>query len=111
MGEGLGVRVFHVPLAFLTKQTNLANLQAAESQYMSKAIHPRLQRRDEKLNEQLIPIYDSTRCLDPEATWQTMKINIQYTVVTINQARDAHGLPPVPWGDKPWLPHNPVRPN
>jgi hypothetical protein len=52
---------FHVPLAFLTTQTNLANLQAAESQHMSKAINP--QRRDEKLNEQLIPIYDPTRCL------------------------------------------------
>jgi hypothetical protein len=62
MGEGLGVRVFHVPLAFLTTQTNLANLQA-ESQLMSKAINPPLQRRDEKLNKQLIPIYDRTRRL------------------------------------------------
>jgi HK97 family phage portal protein len=44
---------FHVPLAFLTTQTNLANLQAAEHQHMAKAINPRLQRRDEKLNEQL----------------------------------------------------------
>ena len=111
---------FHVPLAFLTTQTNLANLQAAESQHMSKAINPRLQRRDEKLNEQLIPIYDPTRRLflasedpspvDPEATWQTMKINMQYGIVTINEARDAQGLPPVPWGDKPWLPDNQVQP-
>jgi hypothetical protein len=46
------VRVFHVPLPFLTTQTNLADLQAAESQHMSKAINPRLQGRDEKLNEQ-----------------------------------------------------------
>ena len=36
----------------------LANLQAAEYQHMAKAITPRLQRRDEKLNEQLIPLYD-----------------------------------------------------
>jgi hypothetical protein len=46
---------FHVPLAFLTTQTNLANLQAAEHQHTAKAINPGLQRRDEKLNEQLIP--------------------------------------------------------
>jgi hypothetical protein len=84
---GVGVRVFHVPLAFLTTQTNLANLQAAESQHMSKAINPRLERRDEKLNEQFMPIYDPTRRLfltsenlspvDPEMQWQTMKINMQ----------------------------------
>ena len=109
-----------VPLAFLTTQTNLANLQAAESQHMSKAINPRLQRRDEKLNEQLIPIYDPTRRLflasedpspvDPEATWQTMNINMQFGIVTINEARDAQGLPAAPWGDKPWLPDNQVQP-
>jgi phage portal protein BeeE len=110
----------YVPLAFLRTQTNLANLQAAEHQHMAKAINPRLQRRDEKLNEQLIPIYDPTRRLflasenpspvDPEATWQTMKINMQYGIVTINEARDDQGLPPVPWGDKPWLPDNQVQP-
>jgi len=30
---------------------------------MAKAITPRLQRRDEKLNEQLIPLYDPSRRL------------------------------------------------
>ena len=43
---------------FLTSETNLANLQAAEHQHMAKAISPRLQRRDEKLNEQLVPLFD-----------------------------------------------------
>src|SRR5205807_7054943 len=51
---------FHVPLSFLTSETNLANLQAAEHQHMAKAIRPRLQRRDEKLNEQLLPLYDAS---------------------------------------------------
>jgi hypothetical protein len=41
----------------------LANLQAAESQHMSKAINPRQQPSDERLNEQLIPVYDPTRRL------------------------------------------------
>lgn len=35
---------FYVPLAFLTTQTHLANLQATEHQHMTKAIGPRLQR-------------------------------------------------------------------
>jgi hypothetical protein len=98
----------------------LANLQAAESQHMSKAINPRLQCRDEKLNEQLIRIYDPRRRLflasedpspvDPEMQWQTMKINMQYGVLTINEARDAEGLPPVLWGGEPRPPYNEVQP-
>ena len=51
---------FGVPLAFLTKETNLANLRAAERQHLAKAIRPRLRRRDEKLNEQLLPRFDPT---------------------------------------------------
>jgi hypothetical protein len=27
--------------------------------------------------------------------WQTMKVNMQYCIVTINEGRDARGLPPV----------------
>ena len=27
-----------------------------------------------------------------------------------DEARGAQGLPPVPWGDKPWLPDNQVQP-
>ncbi len=52
---------FHIPISFLSSETNLANLQAAEHQHMSKAVTPRLQRRDEKLNEQLVPLFDPTR--------------------------------------------------
>ncbi|MFO0929148.1 MAG: phage portal protein [Gemmataceae bacterium] len=52
---------FGVPVAFLTSQTNLANLQAAEQQHLAQTIRPRLLAwRDEKLNEQLVPRYDPT---------------------------------------------------
>ena len=56
---------FHVPIAFLTSQTNLANLQASQSQHMSLAISPRLERRDEKLNAQLVPLFDPSRPIVP----------------------------------------------
>jgi hypothetical protein len=39
-----------------------------------------------------------------------MTINVQYGVLTINEARDAQALPPVPWSDKPWLPDNQAQP-
>ena len=105
---------FHVPLSFLTSETNLANLQAAEHQHMAKAITPRLRRRDEKINEQLIPLFDPTGRLfaaseDPvpinrELTAKEQELNLKFGVVTINEVRGEQGLAPVPWGDAPWLP-------
>ena len=105
---------FAVPIAFMTTNTNLANLQAAQLQHMSNCIHPRLERRDEKLNQQLVPYFDPTGRLfvasedptpmDPETTWQQQKIDMEYGVRTINEMREQEGLPPVPWGDEPWLP-------
>jgi HK97 family phage portal protein len=105
---------FHVPLSFLTSQTNLANLQAAEHQHMAKAVTPRLLRRDEKLNERLVPLFDPTGRLflaseDPvpinrELTVKESDLNLKFGVVTINELRGEQGLPPMPWGDAPWLP-------
>jgi HK97 family phage portal protein len=105
---------FHVPLSMLSTDTNLANLQAAEHQHMSKAISPRLRRRDEKLNEQLIPLYDPSRRLflaseDPiplnrEFTAKEKELDLKYGVVSINEDRMERGLEPVPWGWAPWLP-------
>lgn len=107
---------FHVPIAYMTTNTNLANLQAAQIQHLANCIHPRLERRDEKLNEQLVPLFDPTGRLflasedptpmDPEASWQQMQIDMRYGVRTINEMREEEGLPPVPWGDEPWLPVN-----
>jgi HK97 family phage portal protein len=105
---------FHVPLSFLTSETNLANLQAAEHQHMAKAIDPRLKRRDEKLNEQLLPLFDPSGRLflaseDPipinrEMSAKEREIDLKYGVVTVNEVRGERGLPPVMWGDQPWLP-------
>ncbi len=107
---------FHVPIAYMTTNTNLANLQAAERQHLRNAIHPRLQRRDEKLNEQLLPLYDPTGRLflasadptpiDSEADVRRLALHLQYGVRTINDVRQAEGLPPVAWGDRPWLPEH-----
>jgi HK97 family phage portal protein len=105
---------FHAPVAFFTKETNLANLQAAQTQHLSQCIHPRLTRRDEKLNEQLVPRYDPSGRLflaseDPTPVDQDLTIKQQendprFGVVSINEVRGERGLPPVPWGYVPWLP-------
>jgi hypothetical protein len=105
---------FHVPIAFWTTQTNLANLQAATYQHMDQAIGPRLTRRDEKLNEQLIPLFDPSGRIflasedpmpvDAQLGIQWQESDLKYGVVTINEIRSERGLPPVSWGDEPWLP-------
>jgi HK97 family phage portal protein len=105
---------FHVPTAFFTTNTNLANLQASIHQHMSQAVAPRLLRRDERLNAQLVPLYDTSGRLflasqspipvDKALNDQQQLNDIKWGVVTINEVRSERGLPPVPWGKVPWLP-------
>lgn len=114
---------FHVPLSMLSTNTNLANLQASEAQHASKCIAPRLKRRDQKLNEQLLPFYDPSHRLyfcsdDPrpkseENDWRMIDTAAKYGIMTINELRAAQDMPPVPWGDKPCTPSSasPITPN
>jgi HK97 family phage portal protein len=105
---------FHLPISYLSSQTNLANLQAARTQHMSLAIEPRLQRRDQKLNEQLIPLYDPSRRLflasedpvpvDQNASLQQLETDMKYGILSINEVRAGRGLPAAEWGNVPWLP-------
>lgn len=107
---------FGVPLAFLTSETNLANLQAAEQQHASKTILPRLRRRDQKLNERLLPLYDPEGRLflasdDPtpanqEQALKQQEADLRWGVRTINEVRRERGLPPVEWGRTPWRPED-----
>lgn len=102
---------FHVPLPFLSGDTNLANMQAADHLHKTLAIVPRVRRRDEKLNEQLLPFYDPTGRLffqtpDPipanqQLLLQQEQSDLRHGVRTINEVRAARGLPPVAWGETP----------
>jgi HK97 family phage portal protein len=105
---------FHVPLSFLTSETNLANLQAAQQQHMAKAISPRLRRRDEKVNEQLVPLFDPSGRLfvaseDPvpenfDDNLKELELFLKYGVLSVNEVRGGEGIEPAAWGDVPWLP-------
>jgi hypothetical protein len=94
---------FHCPIAFFTTQTNLANLLASQAQHMDQAISPRLERRDEKLNAQLVPLYDPTGRLflasehpvpvDQNLTVAQQQKDLKYGVATINEVGSERGLP------------------
>jgi HK97 family phage portal protein len=102
---------FHVPLPFLSGETNLANMQASDHLHKTLAILPRLRRRDEKLNEQLIPLFDPSGRLffhSPDPTpanqmylLQQEQSDLKLGVRTVNEVRASRGLAPVAWGDKP----------
>ncbi len=102
---------FHVPIPFMTGETNLANLQAAKEMHTMLAIKPRLRRRDDKLNERLIPMFDDSGRLfvtseDPVGNHEKEVVerqleDIKNNIRSINEVRIERGLPPVPWGDGP----------
>jgi HK97 family phage portal protein len=106
------MNAFHVPVPYLSGNTNLANMEAAEIFHMRLAITPRLKRRDEKLNEVLIPRYDPTGRLflaseDPTPASQANLLkqqeqDIRLGVRSINEVRIERGYPPVPWGETPF---------
>lgn len=105
---------FGIPLALLSKETNLANLQASRQQHAALAVRPRLRRRDEKLNEQLIPLFDPSgrlffRSDDPltegeEFALRQEEQDLRMGVRTVNEVRGERGLEAVEWGQTPWLP-------
>jgi hypothetical protein len=61
-----------------------------------------------------VPLYDPTGRLflasedptpvDAQASLTQKEQDVKYGVVTINELRGERGLPPVPWGEVPWLP-------
>ncbi|MGL4553967.1 MAG: phage portal protein [Gemmataceae bacterium] len=105
---------FGIPLPLVFPDTNLANLQSARELHALITVRPRLKRRDQKLNEQLVPRYDPTGRLfveseDPlpdnsDTVLKRDKQDLETGVKTINEVRAERGLAPVPWGDSPWLP-------
>jgi HK97 family phage portal protein len=95
---------YGVPQPYLTGQTNLANLQAARQQHAELTIRPRIRRRDQKLNEQLVPLYDASGRLflhtddpvpeDQAAAHRERVALVQAGIITVDEARAQIGLPP-----------------
>lgn len=105
---------FGVPVSYLTKDVNLSILDASGELYMTHTIRPRLNRRDQKITERLLPLYDPTGRLfvaaedpvpeDLAAKREQERVDLEHGTVTINEVRAERGLPPVEWGHVPWLP-------
>lgn len=102
---------FGVPISLLdTQGVPRANLQGALFQYEKFTILPRLRRIEQKLNEQLIPLYNEPRLFcafdnpvpeDEQIELQRDEIYLRNGVITVNEVRARQALPPVEWGDEP----------
>lgn len=109
---------FNVPLPFLTGETNLANLQAAETQHGRHAIEPRSQliatrltRWVRQYDPRLFFAFDPAVSEDEEREAKVWDLRIKNGSATINEARLEDGCSPVAWGDEPWLPQTLRQPS
>jgi len=110
--------VFGVPMALVTKDTNLANIVAARQQHALLAVLPRCSRHEATLNQRLVPLYDERLFLaydnpvpeDVKAQTVRRMNDLKMGVTTINEERARDRLEPVPWGKEPWIPVKNTRP-
>ena len=105
--------IFGVPLSKLTTENvNRANAEAGDYSYMKDTILPRLRKFEQKLNEQLLPMYDDRLfCAydnpvpeDKEFRLKQIESLLKTGYSVINEQRKIDGLEPVEWGDIPLIP-------
>lgn len=109
---------FGVPMEFFSTDTNLANLQAAEGMHAKRGVRPRcvsiasrLTRVIQQWDSRLFFAFDNPVTADEEQVAKIVDMKVKSGLMTINQANMDTGLPPVKWGDEPWLPSTLSQPS
>ncbi len=110
--------VFGVPMSLLTvediKAAPVSGQIVGNTAYARRTIRPRCRRIEEKMNEQLLPLYDPKLFVafdnpvpeDRVAATEEREANLRMGFTTINEERLDDNREPVAWGDTPWLPMN-----
>ena len=111
--------VFGVPLSKVsTEDVNRANAEAGDYSYMKDTILPRLRKAEQKINEQLMPLYpqsvggslfvafDNPVPQDKEFRIKERESNLKNGYTSINQERERDGQEAVMWGEIPLLSMN-----
>lgn len=105
--------VFGVPLSKLTTEdVNRANAEAGDYSYMKDTILPKLRKVEQKLNEQLLPLYDDRLFVafdnpvpeDKEFRIKEAESRLKTGQTTINEERRKDGMDDVEYGDIPIMP-------
>jgi len=99
-----------------TEDVNLANAQVGELQYQRDTIKGRLTMVQDKLNQDLISLYDERLfvAFDENIPEDEIFLHTKTTdyldkgVITINEVREQEGKEPVEWGQVAWMDFNKV---
>jgi HK97 family phage portal protein len=105
---------FDVPMSLLDPNAIRANVDAAQYHHALYGLTPRLRKIEEKINEKLIPMYDSGSSLfvafdsavpsDKQFALQERNTSTGVPYRSINESRSELGLEPVEGGDMPMIP-------
>lgn len=103
-----------VPISLLDPNSIRSNVEGAQYYHAKFGIEPRLRKIEEKLNEKLLPMYDSKGTMFvafdspvPEDKSFELEARVRQTgvpVMSVNEARAEVGLEPVEGGEVPMLP-------
>ena len=109
---------FGVPPPYLTGDTNLANMQAADQFHARNAVEPRCHmiasvftRLAKMFDPRLFFAFDPACPEDEEKAARIVDMNLKNGRITINQANEESPYEPVAWGDEPWISGTLVQPS
>lgn len=107
-----------VPTALFDPNSIRSNVEGAQYTHAKYGIQPRLRKIEEKINEQLLPMFDDSGKLfcafdnpvpeDKAFLLEKRKADLQTGVSTINEERSIDGKEPVEGGDTPLVPFSVV---
>ena len=111
------------PLLYDLEHATLANLRELQLAFWQDGMVPDANFYTSDIEEQLLPMFRGKQVDHVEwdfsgvpalqeaatAVWDRERQAMDVGALTINEWRKSKGLPPVPWGDKPWMPVNKVQ--
>lgn len=105
----LGIKGMPLSVMGISENVNRANAEAGDYTFARWIVTPRLKRLQGKLNEQYLPLFPNSQNLIllpedviPESQEQKRlytESGVKTGYMTINEAREIHGLDPLPEGD------------
>lgn len=109
-----------IPISMLqSEDSNRAVSQEGTHQHQYYAIEPRCraiasaltQQWAQPVDDRLFFCFEDPVARDDERDAKVVGLKIADGRMSINEAREEHGLEPVEWGDEPWLPGTLIQPS
>jgi phage portal protein BeeE len=92
--------------------SNRANMEVLDETFIKECIGPKCALIEEQIETFLLPRYDRGLTFefdlpdtgDRDLILRETEMELRNFVTVVNDVRARKGLPPVPWGSKPWIP-------